>query len=65
MDCGGIRDSLPMALLIAGENTVELPEGTHTVSLELTGSDSIFVTLIRGHSPFNHPVIHIKAVAEW
>ena len=65
MDCGGTRDSLPMAVVIAGENMVELSGGTHTVSFELAGSDSVFVTLTRGHSPFNHPVIHVKAVAEW
>lgn len=65
LSCGGVRDSLPMALIRAGDSLVTLSRGDHSLAFLLEGSDSVFISLIRTHRPFTHPVVHARAEAEW
>ncbi len=65
LQCGGVRDSLPVAAVLAGENTICLPSGSHTLRLDLASPDSVFIVLLREPRPFTHPVAHVFAEAEW
>ncbi len=65
VECGGVRDSLPVAMVAAGETSLCLPGGIHRLTLEMDGSDSVFVFPLRDHRPFTHPVVHVGAEAFW
>lgn len=63
--CGGVRDSLPVVAVLAGERTICLPSGDHVLLFDLGPSDSVFIRPLREHRPFTHPVAHVWAEAEW
>lgn len=65
LQCGGVRDSLPLIAVLAGETTVCLPAGTHSLRLDLGPSDSVFILPVREPRPFTHPVAHVWAEASW
>jgi hypothetical protein len=65
VECGGVRDSLPVVMVAAGETSLCLPAGLHRITLELDDSDSVFVLPLRVHRPFSHPVAHVRAEAFW
>lgn len=65
VQCGGVRDSLPVVTVLAGHNSVSLPSGFHTLRLDLSHCDSVFVLPVREPVPFTHPVAHVWAEAEW
>lgn len=63
ISCGGVRDSLPVVAVQSGHGTLLLPMGEHTVTLELSGTDSVFLLPVRNPQPFTHPVAHVYAEA--
>ena len=65
VECGGVRDSLPVVMVAAGETSRCLPSGLHLITLELACGDSVFVLPLRDHRPFTHPVAHVRAEAFW
>ncbi|MFO7627548.1 MAG: hypothetical protein R6V62_09840 [Candidatus Fermentibacteraceae bacterium] len=65
LQCGGVRDSLPVITVLAGDKTVCLPSGSHTLRLDLAPSDSVFILPVREPRPFTHPVAHVWAEATW
>lgn len=65
LQCGGVRDSFPVVTVVAGEHSICLPAGFHTLRLDLTPSDSVFILPLREPRPFTHPVAHVWAEAEW
>lgn len=65
LKCGGVRDSLPVVTVIAGDEALSLPSGSHTLRLDLEPSDSVFILPVREPRPFTHPVAHVWAEAEW
>jgi len=65
LQCGGVRDSLPVVTVMAGDVALSLPSGSHTLRLDLSPTDSVFILPLRELRPFTHPVAHVWAEAEW
>jgi len=64
VDCGGVRDTLPMMAVCLNDEILVLPPGRDTLCFTMTPGDTLNLALLREYRPFNHPVVHISAGGE-
>ena len=63
MEAGGVRDTMPLASLRAGESVFCINSGTSSLEIDLApGGENVTVTITRPWQPFQHPVLHFNSV---
>jgi len=64
LETGGIRDTLPVAAVCLGEDTLLFPAGADVIDLTISPGDTLAVILLREFRPLNHSVIYASLYGE-